>query len=49
MLPLHVLRTAKFTRVMVETKIGETFEGKIEDMDKFMNIHLKDGKSIKLS
>lgn len=28
---------------MIETKMGDTFEGKIEDMDKFMNMQLKDG------
>ena len=26
---------------MVETKLGDTYEGKIEDIDKFMNLHLK--------
>ena len=42
MLPLHVIRSAKYTRVMIETKLGETYEGKIEDTDKFMNMYLED-------
>lgn len=42
MLPFHLIRSARYTRVMIETKLGDTYEGKIEDMDKFMDIHLQD-------
>ncbi|CAI2382686.1 unnamed protein product [Moneuplotes crassus] len=42
MLPLHVIRSAKYTRIMVETKSGETYDGKLEDTDRFMNMHLED-------
>ncbi len=42
MLHLHIIRSAKYSRTMIETKSGETYDGKLEDTDRFMNMHLED-------
>ena len=40
-LPLHILASASKDRVLVETKEGDTFEGTLRSVDRFMNIALE--------
>lgn len=40
--PLHLLKVSENTQIMVEVKTGETYNGILKAVDKFMNIKLAD-------
>ena len=41
--PLHQLKTSEKHYVMVDLKNGETLNGTLESIDKFMNLRIKNG------